>query len=152
MKKLVAIYTKDLYSPVSWAIRIALPRSIFCVAKSSHVLIVDPTSPDYVYSAGLIKGVERLPIEVAMKGLTVVDQCNYEVPDIDACSDWLLQQVGKKYDLKGAVGIGIAPDRDWNEDDMWYCYELLAAAIVAGGRNVFRNLSHINETALLAIT
>lgn len=40
-------------------------------------------------------------------------------------------QIGKPYDMTGALGIGL--HRDWQEDDAWWCSELIPwAAQVAG--------------------
>jgi hypothetical protein len=41
---------------------------------------------------------------------------------------WLLDQVGKYYDL-GALAMYLNPWRDWTENDRWFCSELLAAAM-----------------------
>lgn len=45
-------------------------------------------------------------------------------------------QVGKPYDLAGALGLGIR--RDWQDPDAWWCSELVAWAFDAGGCPLFR--------------
>lgn len=40
-------------------------------------------------------------------------------------------QKGKSYDYTAIVGIEL--DRDWREDNSWYCAELFMAALEAGG-------------------
>ena len=53
----------------------------------------------------------------------------YEI-DIDSeiPLTFLFDQVGKKYDYSGIYGF-LTKDRDWQEDDCWFCSELVAASI-----------------------
>lgn len=46
-------------------------------------------------------------------------------------------QIGKPYDLAGAVGIAV--HRDWGEDDSWFCSELVAYALQEAGLPLFRD-------------
>ena len=46
-------------------------------------------------------------------------------------------QIGKPYDLKGMIGIGI--NRDWQDDGQWWCSELVAWAIASGGNKLYRD-------------
>lgn len=150
MSTLKVIYTKRTRNLVSWAIRYAMPRSRFALALSSHAIIAAPDGK--YYEATMLHGVRAVDRETALAGATVVHEVDYEVPDIGAAMAWLRDQVGKKYDWRGAFGLSLAPGRNWAEDDRWFCYELVAGALRAGGRPVFRRLSHVGETALLAIT
>ena len=45
-------------------------------------------------------------------------------------------QVGKPYDLLGVIGLGIK--RNWQDDDAWWCSELIAWAAKQGGTDLFR--------------
>ncbi len=45
-------------------------------------------------------------------------------------------QVGKPYDLWGVLGLGIK--RNWQEDDAWWCSELIPWAAKQGGTDLFR--------------
>lgn len=148
MNQLTLLFTKSPWSLTSWLIRWALPRSRFAFALSSHVLVFDGR---YAYSVDLFTGVTRTPAREAMRGRVLVKEVHFEVPSLSAAIDFLELQVGKKYDLKGAMGIGLNPDRDWNEPNKWFCYELAAAALQAGGRDVFSRLTHVTETALLSL-
>jgi uncharacterized protein YycO len=40
---------------------------------------------------------------------------------------WARSQIGKPYDLEGALGIFFG-QRDWHEDDSWFCFEYVAEA------------------------
>lgn len=151
MSQLTVVYTKSPLSPLSWLVRWALPRSRFALALSSHCVILDNEDEGYCYHAMLGQGVRKITVNEAYKGSKIVKVIKYNLPDVKSAMRFLDSQCGKGYDLKGAFGISISPDRDWSEDDKWFCYELTAAAIKAGGRDVFTNLSHITEIALMAL-
>jgi hypothetical protein len=148
METIRVIFTKRKWNPISFAIRVAIPRSLFCVAESSHCLIVDG---EYLIEASMTHGTRRVKYSEAMKGLTVTALAEYEVPDAEAGLAWARTQVGSDYDFKGAFGLGLKPDREWAEDDKWFCYELAAATLQAAGRTSFRSVGHITGSMLLAI-
>lgn len=52
-----------------------------------------------------------------------------DVPDAvgESVIAWAKSQIGKPYDLEGALGIFFG-QRNWHEDDSWFCYELIAEA------------------------
>ena len=45
-------------------------------------------------------------------------------------------QVGKPYDLLGVIGLGLR--RNWQDEDSWWCSELVSWAAKQGGTNLFR--------------
>ncbi len=150
--RLTVVFTKDVWSPVSWFIRWCLPRSRFCLALSSHCLIyVKDEKGDDVYDVHFKHGVQRVNREKALKRRKIVRIVNYSLPDLAAALAFAESQLGHDYDLKGALGLGISPDRDWSDDEDWFCYEFLAAVLKAGGRDVFDRLQHITEVPLLAL-
>lgn len=142
------IFTRRKWNPVSWMIRWAVPRSRFSMALSSHCLI---DAGGAVYEANMLHGVRCVPLDVAMKGLTVAKIIEYQVPNAMAGYAFASGQVGTPYDWPGALGLGLTPGRDWKQDDKWFCYELAAATLQAAGRPLFANLTHIGETAMMAI-
>jgi hypothetical protein len=142
------VFTKRAWNPISWLIRWAVPRSRFALALSSHCLI---DAGDVMYEANMLHGVRGVSRTVALAGLTGVKTIDYSVPDAAAGIAWAIAQDGKKYDWRGALGLGLTPYRDWAADDSWFCYEFAAGVLKASGRDVFANLSHVNETALMAI-
>lgn len=148
METITIVFTKRTWNPLSWLIRWAMPRSRFYLSRSSHCLIRDG---DYMIEATMRHGVRRTPLEVAMKGQTQVASVTYFVPDATAGLLWARQQVGMSYDFSGALGIAIAPDRDWTKEGWWFCYELAAATLSAAGRSPFRSNGHITEHMLLGI-
>jgi len=56
-------------------------------------------------------------------------------PGADAALAWALTQQGKKYDYSAIFGIAL--DRNWREEDSWYCSELVAASFEKIGQPLF---------------
>lgn len=148
MNTITVLFTRRKWNPVSWLIRWAVPRSRFALSLSSHCLIDDG---DVMYEANMLHGVRGADRETALKGLTIVKETRYQVPDRAAGIAWAKAQVGAPYDWPGAMGLGLTPYRDWKQGDKWFCYEYVAGALSAAGRPVFENLTHVGETALMAI-
>lgn len=148
MSKATIIFTKRKYNVVSWIIRWALPATRFRWARASHSMILDG---DHVIHATMTGGVIRQPYEVAMKHQTIVTVRDYTVHDREAGIAWAMAQVGKSYDFKGAFGVALEPDREWREDDSWFCHELSAGFLNACGKRAFSQFGHVTDTALLLI-
>lgn len=149
MTTITIVYTKSNWDLMSFLVRWALPRSRFRLAISSHCLIEMPDGE--MISADLFSGVTKKPKEEAFKKRAVVKTVTYKVPNAEAGFEFLNKQVGKKYDIAGAFGLSMGPDRDWAEDDRWFCYELAASTLQASGLDVFENLSHVSEIPLLSL-
>lgn len=148
MDHITVLFTRRRFNPISWLIRWAVPRSRFALALSSHCIV---DGGGMVYEAHMLHGVREITREEAIKGLVLVKLTSYQVPDAAAGIAWAKDQVGKGYDWRGAIGLGLTPYRDWSEDDKWFCYEFAAGVLRAAGRPVFENLTHVGETALMAI-
>ncbi|MBY0242661.1 MAG: hypothetical protein K2X55_25440 [Burkholderiaceae bacterium] len=149
MSTITIIFTRRHWNPVSWLIRWAMPRSRFALALSSHSIIAAPDGT--CYEATMRHGVRVVDRATALSGQCVVREIAYKVPDVAAGIRWAQQQVGKSYDWRGAFGLALAPGRNWADDGDWFCYEFSAGTLRAAGRDVFANLSHVGETALMAI-
>jgi hypothetical protein len=70
----------------------------------------------------------------------------------DAFYAFLEQQVGKPYDTKAVIGIGLA--RNWRDDGQWFCSELQCAALTACGvfpTHLADQLNHVTPRDLLLI-
>lgn len=168
MGSVTVVYTKKYTSLFSWIVRFALLRSLFKIAETSHGYIQDLDNPLKYYEATLFFGFKNMIEAIKTRDLskmtgvrevdlaevkrnTIVKTMVYDVPNAKEGMEWLRLQIGKRYDLKGAIGLGITPTRDWSEDDEWNCYELIAATLKYSGLNVFNNISHVTEVALFAI-
>lgn len=51
--------------------------------------------------------------------------------------NFALSQVGKPYDKTGIANFFLHRQRDWREDDSWWCSEYAAAVFEAGGVQLF---------------
>lgn len=146
--RITLLFCRRRWNPVSWLIRWAVPRSRFALSLSSHCMI---DCGDTIIEANMIHGVREVARAVALKGQTIVVQTAYQVASREAGLAWARTQVGTPYDWPGAAGLGLTPGRDWGQDDKWFCYELAAGCLRAAGRDLFANLTHVGETALMAI-
>lgn len=75
-------------------------------------------------------GVRVVSLYDFIRGSTKHEVCEYE-GDNDAAVAAALKQVGKPYDWLGVAGV--AAQRNWQDDDCWFCSELAAYALRAGG-------------------
>jgi hypothetical protein len=147
---LTCIFTKrPWWNPVGLLIRWAIPRSRFALAVSNHCMLVD--GDDYVIHATMLHGVVRQLKADALKGQIVVATRHYQVQDAEAGLKWARGEIGKPYDFQGAFGTSLAPDREWQKNDAWYCYELFAAALERAGRVLFRQYGHVTDSMLLMV-
>ena len=148
MSQITILFTKTPFNIMSWLIRWALPRSRFALALSSHCII---DAGDYAYEAIYPEGVRWVDKVEALKGSVIVKTMVYNVPNAQAGIDWAKHQIGTKYDLKGALGLTINPSRNWDEDDAWFCYEFAAGVLKNAGLDVFKELNHVTEIALMSL-
>lgn len=144
------LFTRRDWNPVSLLIRHAQPRNFYLPAHSSHAVILDG---GYVIESHMLHGVRRTPCITALHGMTVVRQIDYLVPDRERGLQYgrALAQAKTPYDFKGAFGIGIAPDRDWQDPSAFYCYELVAAILRQAGFDAFADYGRVTEEVLLAV-
>lgn len=65
--------------------------------------------------------------------------CIVDIPVLneDIALEFCMKQVGKPYDTSALFGL--LAHRDWGEDDSWFCSELAAATLEAGGLFIFRH-------------
>lgn len=89
--------------------------------------------------AGWPEGVAEEPFEARMTIASKAAVMTIPLPDEDAGMRFLMEQMGKPYDTAGMLGLGL--HRDWQSDDAWWCSELGAAYVQAGGRQLFRDSS-----------
>jgi len=141
----------------STVIRLALPQTFFHLARSSHSLVVDG---DHALEARMLwiegrqirTGVRRVPLEEALSGATVTQELNYQVPDAPAGLAWGREMAEKRvpYDFKGAAGLSIEPDRNWQEEDKFFCHEFSGTVIHKSGLILFPDCGHLTERELMA--
>lgn len=160
MDRLPILMTRrPVWNVPSTAIRAALPQSAFHLARSSHSLIVDgewaiEARMAWIEGSRIRNGVRRVPLAAALAGAVIVARLDYAVPDAQAGLAWAREMAARRvpYDFKGAMGLAIAPDRDWQEEDMFFCHELAGTAIHKAGLNLFAAIPHLTERELMATT
>ncbi len=98
----------------------------------SHCALVTPTGViESTWPAGVVLTVrERFEARASRLASSSV-----AVPDAAAVLAFARSQIGRPYDLAGAIGLGL--HREWDDPSRWWCSELIAAALAAGGRTVF---------------
>lgn len=113
--------------PLSLAIR------AFTWSRWSHVALID--------GYGAIEALPSQGVVVTETQEVLLRSREFELVEL-ACRDPAAvraaagRQVGKPYDW-GAIA-GIALRRNWQEDDAWFCSELIAWAFEAAGEPLFR--------------
>ncbi len=60
----------------------------------------------------------------------------------DRVCDRAASQIGRPYDWRGALGLGL--HRDWQDQGAWFCSELVAWACAAAGHALLR-ADHLNR-------
>jgi uncharacterized protein YycO len=102
-------------------------------SRWSHVAMV---AGPHVIEATAQEGVRQVSLAYAISQAS-----DYQLVEIPASApqtiiDAARSQVGKPYDWTAILGLGLR--RDWQEDDSWFCSELIAWAAAAAGETWFR--------------
>lgn len=115
----------------------------------SHALVVmgDGSVIDSTFQKG---GVRRRSAEEALRHASEMLVLDIKLPDEAAAEAWLVSQLGKPYDWRACWGF-LVGSRDWTDDYAWFCFELVAAALAAGGLDADADASRVTGNDLLAI-
>lgn len=153
MDVLTGVFTTRPLNPVSGIIRLANPVSFTTPAPASHVITLD-RDPNYCFEASMTtRRVQRVRTSTALKGAKVVGRIDYEVPDAEAGWNFLRGEAIRmaRYDFKGAFGLGLAPDRNWQDPEDWFCFELHAMALEKAGRKTFSQNARVTANLLMSL-
>lgn len=99
----------------------------------SHCALIDG---EHIIEAAATGGVKFRPLaelQAESSHWTIVD---IPAADPSAVLQAALAQVGRGYDWLGVLGIGFR--RRWQDDDRWFCSELIAYAFEVAGSPLFR--------------
>jgi len=104
----------------------------------SHVDLVDDRGavPELI-GAVAPSGVVRTPMAERLRMARQAALVEFSVRDRNAVLDAAASQLGRPYDWLGVAGIALR-GRDWQEDDCWFCSELVAWSFSAAGEPLFR--------------
>lgn len=93
-----------------------------------------------VFGADVIEATARYGVRRALIYDVLAGSSHHEWADIPCPTEpalrFLEAQIGKPYDWTAILGM--LTRRDWQEDDSWFCSELVAAAALAGGVPIIR--------------
>lgn len=115
----------------------------FTKSKWSHVafLLDDNTVIEAVYPL-----VRRVPLAEMLSSYDKFELI--DIPcDYRKAKEAGLSQLGKPYDLSAIAGLAL--HRDWQEQDSWFCSELVAWCLEQGGNKLFKDPYRVTPQMLL---
>lgn len=101
----------------------------------SHVDVILPDGR--MIGATLEHGVAFATLGERLRKASRAAVVEFPAADPDAVYAALLSQLGKPYDWTAIAGMVIR-NRNWQEDDSWFCSELIAWAFSQAGQPIFR--------------
>lgn len=101
-------------------------------SKWSHCAIIDG---DQVIEAATKNGVVSRPLVDLLSESSAYEIVDFECANPQAVIDAARTQIGRPYDYFGILGIGFR--RRWQDDDSWFCSELIAWAFDKAGYPMF---------------
>lgn len=126
MNKVIILFTNHKWNVGAWFIR-KFTRSQF-----SHVSLCFMDGPIGAHGSG---GVQFENLNKLIESATAYEFLSVSA-DYNKVRAFALDQIGKPYDFKAIINFGL--QRDWREDDSWFCSELVAAALEEGGSRLVR--------------
>lgn len=119
------------------------------IERWSHALVLldDGAVIDSTFKAG---GVRLRTFAAAMRHAKKSVAIDIQLRDEAAAAAWLRAQIGKPYDWRACWGIAIS-SREWRDEFAWFCFELVAGAASAGGRDVDTDASLITGGDILEL-
>lgn len=121
--------------PLSLAVR------AFTWSRWSHVALVDGYC---VIEASPRDGVTMTETEGLLMRSREFELVDLPCRDPEAVRHAAASQVGRPYDWSALAGMVLR--RDWQEDDAWFCSELIAWAFAQAGEPLFRSESLVRVT------
>lgn len=104
----------------------------------SHVDLVDGEGPAAtVIGALAFSGVAEEPLAYRLAHASRAALVQIPSADPQAVLAAARSQLGKPYDWAGIAGL-ITRNRNWQEEDCWFCSELIAWAFAQAGQPLFR--------------
>lgn len=119
---------------------------------ASHVEAVMPEGG--IISADMDKGVARFPLDYNAGAFDQELYLTIETTQViaDKFYAFIRSQLGKPYDTKAVLGIGLG--RDWRDPGQWFCSELDASGLCECGifpAHLADDLNHVTPRDLLLI-
>ena len=105
----------------------------FLWSKWSHCAIIDGNE---VIEASAPVGVRTRPLQELIEESSLYEIVELPCTNSAAVIAAARSQLSAKYDWGGVLGIGFR--RRWQDDDAWFCSELIAYAFTEAGEPLFR--------------
>lgn len=105
----------------------------FLWSKWSHCAIIDG---DRVIEAAAPDGVRTRPLADLINESSKFEIVDFPSRNPQEVINAARGQIGAPYDWGGVVGIGFR--RRWQDDDAWFCSELIAYAFAQAGEPIVR--------------
>lgn len=121
MNRVKLLYSRS-HHPSSAGIRLAT------WGEFSHVAQIDG---DRIIEAVFRPGVREASLDSAIARASHWAIVEYDHRNPDGMIAAVRSQIGKPYDKLGALGLGL--HRDWQDDNAWWCSELLPWAAAQAG-------------------
>ncbi|WP_339079021.1 YiiX/YebB-like N1pC/P60 family cysteine hydrolase [Pseudomonas sp. TMP9] len=102
-------------------------------SRWSHVSLV---AGGHVIEAVALEGVRQVSKDYAIQRASAFSLVDLPARNPQAIIDAARSQLGKPYDWTAVAGLGL--HREWQEDDSWFCSELVAWAADQAGEPWFR--------------
>lgn len=102
-------------------------------SRWSHVALV---AGHHVIEAVALEGVRQVSKAYAIERASAYSLVDLSARNPQAIIDAARSQLGKPYDWTAIAALGLR--RDWQEDDAWFCSELVAWAADQAGEPWFR--------------
>lgn len=102
-------------------------------SRWSHVAIIDG---DTVIEATARRGVHRTPLATALAAAKESVVVHIAADDPAAVIAAAANELGTRYDYTAVIGLGLR--RNWQDDDAWFCSELVAHCFDEAGSPLFR--------------
>jgi hypothetical protein len=111
----------------------------FTWSKFSHV--------DYVFTDGSLFSAHPCGVSFKDRNPNEIEEYfEMEVTDKKVIEKFLFQQINRPYDWKAIFGMPLR--RNWQEEDNWFCSELIAAAIQCDTKLFNEDISRITPRDL----
>lgn len=121
-------------------------KLLFCTSKKIGAAAIRAVTWSKYSHVALVDGDEAIEatwpaVRVAPLAEVIAAHSDHVIVDLPCFSPAdairaARSQVGKPYDLTALFGLLM--HRDWQEDDRWFCSELVAWAFTQGGSPLFR--------------
>lgn len=120
-------------------------------SRFSHVVALD--SDGAFATEAVWPAVRRVRTSELVKHYTYHEIADIPLHDEGKAAEFLRLQLGKRYDWRALFGFW-RRNRDWGRPQEWFCSELVAAAVNAGGGSVpmFRKSERVTPQMLWLVS